>query len=167
MVPFLQHIYHWYLCAIPIIFAHRNIPWHPSSRSCMESLQSHHPLLFLPSAAPLPQSIGLNLYIPFSHNLTISLSTFYWMWLLKTIKNIVAWSPSASPCVLTQAWEITHCLQSLPCLFVSCLHLHTAHTGLQCLTSLAPWYSSCQLSNFLSFICSRPYFPARKRFSWP
>lgn len=113
--------------------------------------QSHHPLLFLPSAAALPQT-GLILCIPFSHNLTISVSTFYWMWLLKTIKNLVAWSTSASSCVLTEAWEITLCLQS-PLPICQFLHLHTAHTGLQCLTSLAPWYSSCQLSSSLSFIC--------------
>lgn len=125
----------------------------PQPIAAWNPFQSQHPLLFLPSAAALPQSIGLILCIPFSHNLTISLSTFYWMWLLKTIKNPVAWSPSASLCVLTEAWEITHCLQSLPCLFASCLHLHTAHAGLQSLTSLAPWYSSCQLSRSLSFVC--------------
>lgn len=38
MVPFLQQIYHRYLYAFPIILAHRNILWPPSTHSCKESL---------------------------------------------------------------------------------------------------------------------------------
>lgn len=152
MVPFLQRIYHWYLYAFPVTVAHRNIFWPPSTHSCMESLSKPQSstISAFSSCSSTNRSDSVHSLLPQSD-----------LFPLNILLNVASKDHQESSGMKSVSFPVCphrsmgdHPLPSVSPLPISqFLHQHTAHTGLQCLTSHAPWYTSCQLSNSLSFIC--------------